>query len=186
MSLQLLRFPVGPFGSRIHFYDGFDVDRAHSRLAHHAIDISTASGNPVVAATGGLVVQQWIAKKTRQPVIGCGWSPAGGNIVLILDGRGYVHYYAHMNGPPLVSPGAPVIPGTPLGYVGNTGSIAQGSHPHLHYQVWVVGPGRAEESGTGVFRRIFGRSENPYRQLVTLARGMGARVGENGGVFIPG
>jgi hypothetical protein len=27
---------------------------------------------------------------------------------------------------------------------------------------------------------------NPYTELVRLARGMGARVGQNGGVFISG
>lgn len=186
MSLQLLQFPVVPSGSRISFHDGFLALRPHSGLDHEAIDISTERGTPVVSATAGLVVWKWIAKKTRQPVTGCGWSDAAGNIVLILDGLGYVHYYAHMNNTPLVSPGDTVSPRTPLGFVGNSGSIAHGSHPHLHYQVWMVGGGRAEESSAGLFHRIFGRSVNPYTELVRLARGMHARVEHNGGVFISG
>lgn len=188
MSLQLLQFPVVPSGSRISFHNSFGVVRRHSGLAHGAIDIGADRGTPVVSATGGLVVRQWIAKRTRQPVIGCGWSAPAGNIVLILDGRGFVHYYAHMNSTPLVSPGDTVNPRTPLGFVGNTGSIAQGSHPHLHFQVWRVGSGRAEESSAGLFHRIFGPSVNPFTELRDLARPMGAwigGVGENEGVIIP-
>jgi len=191
MPLILGRFPLIPGGARIHFYDSFGVPRtsfneAHvlTEHAHEAIDVQADRGTPVLSTINGTVVRRWVSKKNRRTLTGCGWSDAGGNIVAILDDRGYVHYFAHLNMTPLVQEGDKVSSGRLIGYVGNTGSIAQGSHTHLHYQVWVVGSGRDAEVTSGLFVRPFGRSVNPYPELVRLARGMGAQVSRNGGVDI--
>ena len=184
MPLRLETFPLIPIGDRIHFFDSFSRDRIRSGLPHQAIDIGTVRGTMVVSSVTGRVIYQWVAKKDRRIVTGCGWSDAGGNIVLILDNEGYVHYFAHMNMAPLVRAGERVVSGKLLGQVGNTGRLAEGSHTHLHYQVWMVGSGRETESESGVFTRPFGRSVNPYDELVRNARALRARVAGNGGVFI--
>ena len=182
MSVQLSRFPVVPGGARVSFSDSFAAMRRHSGLSHDAIDIAASAGTVVVSAADGLVVRQWVTKKTRDAVTGCGYSEAGGNIVVVIDLRGFAHYYAHLNQTPRVAPGAPVAAGDPLGEVGNTGRIARGSVPHLHYQVWMVGDGRASERASGVFVRPFGRAVNPYSELARLAAALGAAVNRNGGV----
>ncbi|HJS51558.1 MAG TPA: M23 family metallopeptidase [Pyrinomonadaceae bacterium] len=184
MPPTLETFPLIPIGDRIHFYDSFESDRIRSGLPHHAIDIGTARGTMVISSITGRVLHQWVAKKDHRTITGCGWSEAGGNIVLILDNAGYVHYFAHMNTAPLVRAGETVAAGRVLGQVGNTGRLAAGSQTHLHYQVWMIGSGRDAESGSGVFTRSFGQSVNPYDELVRTARSLGAQVGGNGGVFI--
>lgn len=186
MTLRLNYFPVIPSGSRISFHDQFAAARLRSGLSHEAIDIGTSLGTPVASATNGIVIHEWVSKKRRQRLTGCGWTDAGGNIVIILDDHGYLHYYAHLNRAPLVTSGDHVTQGQRIGEVGNTGSIAQGSNPHLHYQVWALGGGRDEERESARFVRPFGRSVNPYSELVRLARGLNARVGRNGGVLISG
>jgi murein DD-endopeptidase MepM/ murein hydrolase activator NlpD len=173
MSLQLAQFPVVPGSGRVSFQDSFGALRRHSGLTHQAIDISAAAGTSVICATDGLVIEQWVTKKNSRTLLGCGWSDAGGNIVVVLDSNGFAHYYAHLQGPPLVSSGTRVTAGRPLGSVGNSGSIARGSLPHLHYQVWVVGANRQEEIATGRFTRHFGRAVNPYRELHRLAPSLG-------------
>lgn len=182
MPLRIETFPVVFAGTRIHFFDGFESDRRGR--AHQAIDISSSRGTPVVCSVEGTVIRSWTARRNRTTVTGCGWSDAGGNVIVVLDRSGYVHYFAHLNQTPLVRAGEQVQPGTALGQIGNTGSIAAGSHPHLHYQVWMVGSGRESETAAGVFTRPFGAAINPYSELVRTARAVGAAVGRTGGVFI--
>ncbi len=184
MPLRLEAFPVVYAGTRIHFYDGFNADRVRSRSAHYAIDIGTARGTPVVCSVEGRVIRQWVSQRERNINTGSGWSDAGGNIVIVEDTEGFAHYFAHLNTEPQVGPGDQVQPGSSIGFVGNSGTKAAGSHPHLHYQVWRIGSDRAEESASGIFTRPFGRAENPYSELVRTARAVGAAVGDNGGVFI--
>lgn len=184
MPLELEMFPLVPIGDRIHFYDGFDRPRGAERRAHHAIDIGTVRGTLVVCSVHGRVIHEWVSKKERRTVIGCGWSDAGGNIVLVLDNNGFVHYFAHMNLAPAVRSGERVRPGKLIGQVGNAGSIAAGSNPHLHYQVWRVGRDRDDESAALRFTRPFGPSVNPYSELARTARLLGGRVASNSGVWI--
>lgn len=178
--LRLHEFPLKVGGTRVSFHDGFGDMRQHSGLAHQATDIAALEGTPIVSATPGRVLRQWQSRR-RQQVIGCGWHARAGNIVLILDPNGYVHYYAHML-TVRVRSGDTIGAGRSLGAVSNTGSIAQGGPMHLHYQVWAIGPGRETETSTLTFERPFGRAVNPYPELVRLARGMGATVMRNGGV----
>lgn len=170
MPLRLDAFPVIRTAGRVSFHNGFDAPRGHSGLAHQAIDIGAPRGTPVVSTTEGIVVVEWTTKKTRSRRTGCGWTDAGGYVVLVADPRGYIHYYAHLNREPIVTGGDTVRAGQGIGEVGNTGSIAAGGPVHLHYQVWALGRGREAELASGTFTRPFGRAVNPYAQLRRLTR----------------
>lgn len=76
-----------------------------------------------------------------------------------------------------------MIAGELIGRVGRTGSIAQGGPVRLHYQVWAIGPGREADVSSGVFTHRLGRAARAHAELVRLARGLGARVGQNGSVL---
>ena len=183
MSLRLRCFPLIVVQRPVSFHDGFGSARRRSGLGHSAIDIGAPEGTTVVSTTGGTVVRSWERRRDRRRETGSGWSDAGGNIVVIDDGLGYAHYYAHMRDRPHVSPGDRVMPGQVLGFVSNQGSAARGGPIHLHYQVWAIGAGRREEAASGEYTRPFGVDVNPYEQLRDLAVGLGARAGRSGGVF---
>jgi len=87
---------------------------------HKGIDIFAARGTPVVAAQGGLVVYRGAIKQ-------------GGQVVLVLSPRGWLHYYAHLDSI-TARPAAWVAGGEAIGSVGSTGN-AQGKPPHLHYSI---------------------------------------------------
>lgn len=108
--------------------DNFGDPRSGGR-SHRGVDIVAPEGTPIRAATAGRV-----ARSTR----GGAPTPIEGHYVVIVDGDGWHHVYAHMRGEPLVSQGAQVTVGQPLGEVGTTGDS---TGPHLHYGV-SVGPGR--------------------------------------------
>lgn len=106
-------FPVrGP-----HRYgDGLGAGRGHQGQ-----DVLAACGTPLVTARGGRVVR-------------AGWSGGGGNTVAVeTAGDGVVHTYLHLLEPALVTEGAHVVTGQPLGLVGSTG---HSSACHLHFEVW--------------------------------------------------
>jgi murein DD-endopeptidase MepM/ murein hydrolase activator NlpD len=177
MPLTLHQFPLLVGNSRVSFINSFGDNRRRSGLGHDAIDIGAPLGTTIVSSTPGKVLRQWVSKKTRETVTGCGWSDRGGNIVLILDQtNNHVHYYAHMQSQPLVSPGADVAVGQPIGAVSNTGALADGGPIHLHYQVWAVRPGSAAEIQSLTFTRPLGAAVNPYPELRRLARSAGARM----------
>ncbi len=87
---------------------------------HKGIDIFAPKGRRVIATTYGLVLFR-------------GEIARGGKIVVALGPKWRLHYYAHLD---TVQAGAltPLLPGTPLGTVGDSGNAA-GKPPHLHYAV---------------------------------------------------
>ncbi|HSH53782.1 MAG TPA: M23 family metallopeptidase [Methylotenera sp.] len=86
---------------------------------HKGIDIFAKKGTPVRAAQGGLVVYRGDIK-------------LGGNVVLVMSKRGWLHYYAHLN---TVRTDKHLIrQGEIIGSVGNSGN-AKNKPPHLHYAV---------------------------------------------------
>lgn len=177
MPLRLSSFPLLiPRDQRVSFFNGFNSDRRGR--AHDAVDLSAPGGSLVLAAASGIVLRSWMSG--HGPVTGAGWSPRGGFVVLIVDDRGYAHYYAHLQTTPTVSPGQRFQAGGVIGQVGNTGSIAQGGPTHLHYQVWEIGSGRGQERATGIYTRRFGNAVNPHPELERLARGIGAQVSPSG------
>lgn len=88
---------------------------------HKGIDIFAERGTPVLAAKTGLVVYQGKLKQ-------------GGNVVVVLSPRGWLHYYAHLNHA-LAPTGSWAERRETIGYVGSTGN-AVGKPPHLHYAIF--------------------------------------------------
>jgi murein DD-endopeptidase MepM/ murein hydrolase activator NlpD len=97
--------------------------RAAGKMAtHQGIDIMAKRGSPIVSPVDGTVVS-------------IDYSSVGGRYVKIRDGKGNVHYFAHMNSQSKnISAGSKVRAGTVIGQVGNTGN-ARDTSPHLHYGV---------------------------------------------------
>jgi murein DD-endopeptidase MepM/ murein hydrolase activator NlpD len=91
---------------------------------HGGIDIMAGYGQPIVAASAGVV--------TAVSQDG-GW----GQYVQVDHGGGITTLYAHMiTGSPVVSAGQAVGAGEQLGSVGDTGYVTVA---HLHFEVWVNG-----------------------------------------------
>lgn len=120
----LLRNPVpngrfrSGFGMRRHPILGF------SRM-HTGVDWAAPRGTPIIAAGNGVVEK-------------AGWDSGGyGNQTLIRHANGYVSSYNHQSAiAKSVKPGAKVVQGQVIGWVGTTG-LSTG--PHLHYELIVNG-----------------------------------------------
>jgi len=100
------------FGWRIHPLLGY------SRL-HQGTDYGAPYGTPIRAATDGTVTF-------------AGWHGGHGKMVKLQHGGGLGSGYAHMSRI-AVEPGARVVQGQVIGYVGSTG-LSTG--PHLHFEVY--------------------------------------------------
>lgn len=149
---------------------------------HNAIDISGAFSCPIHAAVSGTVAHEFIVEGRPRPGVGPdpGARPGertGGNYLMLIDGAGRYHYYAHMQSPARhLNPGDRVLAGTQLGAIGASG-LRPSYVQHLHYQVSLRG-GRIQ-------------FVNPYNELRRLAeelRAQGERVSINAGgrvVFAP-
>ncbi len=124
------RYPVA--GTHNHGYDAYwwswTCGTANSNSdfyspGHLGNDIFAGRGTPIVAAQSGTISYSF-------------WDSTGGNVVYIVDGCGWWHYYAHLD---TVDPGLwigqYVMAGARLGTMGNTGS-ASGTEPHLHYSTF--------------------------------------------------
>jgi len=92
------------------------------RRLHSGTDFGAASGTPIVAASGGVVVT-------------AGWLGGYGNAVVVAHGGGIATLYGHQSRL-AVGPGAHVRRGQVIGYVGSTG---MSTGPHLHFEVRVNG-----------------------------------------------
>jgi peptidoglycan LD-endopeptidase LytH len=104
----------------------FGAPRDGGRRTHEGIDIFAPRGTLVTAAARGLVTS-------------VGENTLGGRVVWLRDQRGYTHYYAHLDSQ-LVSAGARVEVGDPIGRVGNSGN-ARTTSPHLHFGIYRRGEG---------------------------------------------
>lgn len=115
-----LQWPVNgvitsSYGYRTHPVLGY------SRL-HSGTDFGAASGTPIVAADGGVVVT-------------AGWLGGYGNTVVVSHGGGMATLYAHQSRL-AVGTGTRVSRGQVIGYVGSTG---MSTGPHLHFEVRING-----------------------------------------------
>ena len=64
-----------------------------------------------------------------------GWNTLGGRRLWLADRHGNLFYFAHLAGfSPLAKEGAQVRRGDVIGFVGTSGD-AQGTPPHLHFQI---------------------------------------------------
>lgn len=89
-------------------------------VTHKGVDIFAPKGQPVLAATAGMVLKT-------------GDGGNGGKYVVILGPKMVLHYYAHLDSY-AVGKGDRVKAGEQIAAVGNTGN-AQGKAPHLHYSM---------------------------------------------------
>lgn len=106
--------------------DSWNAPRSGGRR-HQGIDIFAPRHTPVRSTTAGVVVT-------------VGTQPLGGRIVRVLGPGGEWHYYAHLERFADIRQGKIVMPGTVLGYVGDSGN-ARGTPPHLHYGIYRPGGG---------------------------------------------
>jgi murein DD-endopeptidase MepM/ murein hydrolase activator NlpD len=102
---------------------GFSQARFHPFLqtwrAHKGVDFAAPSGTPVHAAGDGKVVL-------------AGRQGGYGNVVILQHGGAYSSVYAHLSRfADGMKPGAHVVQGDVIGYVGQTGWA---TGPHLHYE----------------------------------------------------
>jgi murein DD-endopeptidase MepM/ murein hydrolase activator NlpD len=118
---------IFPVAGAFDFSDGWNAFRAdpsdHGH-AHHATDIMSEGGTPVVAVESGTLDR-------------IGWNRLGGWRLWIKGDSGAWYYYAHMRAyAPGLLQDMHVVAGQYLGRVGNTGN-AQGGPTHLHFEVHI-------------------------------------------------
>lgn len=103
---------------------------------HKGIDIFARRGTDALAAVSGIVVYRGELK-------------LGGNVLMILDPKWRLHYYAHLDSAS-AGTGDWVNQGGVVGKVGNTGN-ARGRPPHLHYTIisLIPHPGRCSDGKEG-------------------------------------
>jgi murein DD-endopeptidase MepM/ murein hydrolase activator NlpD len=92
---------------------------------HEGQDIFARRGTPVRSATYGIVVR-------------VGTNRLGGNVVSVMGRGGRLYYYAHLDRyAEGLGAGDSVMPGSVIGYVGNTGN-ARTTPSHLHFGVYTA------------------------------------------------
>lgn len=117
--------PVMAAGRRDWNPASFWHDRWGASGVHKGIDIFAREGTPVVAAQSGLVLFT-------------GQVRLGGDVVLVVTPRGWLHYYAHLHD--IRTEAGDWLPAdAPVGSVGTSGDAA-GRPAHLHYSVLTLVP----------------------------------------------
>lgn len=99
------------------------VSNGFNRATHPAIDITAPAGSVVKAALDGTVIY-------------AGWSDEYGYTIQIQHSGDIITGYKH-NSRLLKNIGDKVTAGTPIAYMGNTGSLTTGDH--LHFEIWHEG-----------------------------------------------
>ena len=119
-----LATPVGfPAPGRISSSYGYrEHPKSGEEKFHSGLDVSVPLGTQVKATADGIVSF-------------AGWTPGGGNTVVVEHGHGFSTAYAH-NRKALVRIGQRVARGDAIALSGSTG-ISTG--PHIHYEVWKEG-----------------------------------------------
>ncbi len=107
-----------PTSGRVTSPYGYRICPFHGRELHSGIDIGAPSGQAVVAAQDGVVIE-------------ARYSSSYGNMVIISHGGGVTSLYAHQSAI-LVSNGQRVSKGQTIGRVGSTG---YSTGPHLHFEI---------------------------------------------------
>lgn len=117
---------------------------------HKGIDIFAKLGTPVHSASYGVVLFR-------------GEIAQGGQVVVVLGPKWRIHYYAHLQSIDAY-PGQPLLSGSVLGTVGDTGN-ARGKPAHLHYSILSLLPlpWRADGSTQG-WKKMFYLDPNQLLQ----------------------
>ena len=142
LAPELPRIPVAGATASDWNHSSFWAEPWGMSGVHKGIDIFGRMGTPVVAPTYGLVVFR-------------GTLPLGGNVVAILGPKLRLHYFAHLGAADAL-PGTPVVAGTRIGTVGDSGN-ARGKPSHLHYAILslIPYPWKADGSTQGWKKMFF-------------------------------
>jgi murein DD-endopeptidase MepM/ murein hydrolase activator NlpD len=125
--------------------DTFAQARGAGRV-HDAIDILAPRGTPVLAVDDGKVVKLFNSK------------PGGLTVYQFDPSEKFAYYYAHLDRyAPGLAEGQQLKRGELVGYVGSSGN-ANPAAPHLHFTIFVLGPGKHWWQGTAI---------DPYPLLTT-------------------
>lgn len=117
--------------------DTFNDARGGERR-HEALDIMASRGTPVVATSDGVIEKLFDSK------------PGGLTIYEFDPTRTYAYYYAHLDRYAAgLTEGNEVRRGEVIGYVGSTGNASPDT-PHLHFAIFVLGPGSHWWQGTAI------------------------------------
>lgn len=119
---------------------------------HRGVDIVGPMGTPVRATADGTVRSVTFDDPANAPR-GAPVSPTAGNQVIIDHGNGIFSRYMHLNGPPLVSPGDPVVQGQQIGEIGTSGNARGTDQPHLHFEIRRGSPTGEALDPTGIVQR---------------------------------
>jgi peptidoglycan LD-endopeptidase LytH len=112
---------------------------------HEATDILAPRGTPVLAVDDGVIKKLFLSK------------PGGITIYQFDPTEQYCYYYAHLDHyADGIHEGMKVQRGDVIGYVGSTGNASPDA-PHLHFAIFVLGPGKRWWEGTPI---------NPYPILM--------------------
>jgi len=115
------------------FVDGSETPWIKKIYYHYGLDIGGAEGmTEVVAATEGLVVVR--GKSAMSGYEKNAYTEVGYDGVIVLDERGWFHWYFHLHSiDPNLKLGGKIPMGQPVGLIGKEGSA--GCWSHLHYEI---------------------------------------------------
>lgn len=119
-SVPVVGATAGSFNPRSFWFEPWGPSKVHK-----GIDVFAPKGTPIVAPIDGIVLYS-------------GQFERGGEVLLVLGPKWRLHYLAHLERRD-VRTGRPVVAGTPLGTVGDSGN-ARGKPPHLHYSIVTLFP----------------------------------------------
>lgn len=117
--LETLHVTSG-FGPRTHPITG------KQRSPHPGVDFRAATGAPVFAVAGGVVVRSYFSRGDKARGIG-----SYGERIVVAHPGGYESSYAHLS-ERLAREGEQVVPGQLIGRAGSTGDS---TGPHLHFEL---------------------------------------------------
>ena len=150
------------------YVDGGESARRRKIYYHAGFDMGGAEGMvDVLAAADGLVIcrgKEVLPKFQGNPAVG-----TEDNAFLILDDRGWIHRYYHMQSiVPSATVGSRVRMGQKVGVLGKEGG--SGGWAHLHYDLKIVQP--SGRWGTeDAFAYVWEAYRNEYHpELIALAR----------------
>jgi murein DD-endopeptidase MepM/ murein hydrolase activator NlpD len=149
------------------FVDGGEKPSVKKIYYHNGLDFGGCEGkDEVVAATDGLVVSA--AKETLPGYDDTPVRPRG-DVVYILDDRGWYYRYSHLFSiEPTIKPGVAIRRGQKIGLLGKEG--ASGGWAHLHFDIYCRQPSGkwGTQEGYAFVWEAYVREHTP--KLIAVAR----------------
>jgi murein DD-endopeptidase MepM/ murein hydrolase activator NlpD len=177
-----LPLPGPTWSLEICFTNSFEFPSHDGRGLHHAIDILGDVGLIVASATNGTVARYYFYGRRYN---GVDTGHNAGNFVVIIDEDGFMHYYAHLGEPRVVSPGQRVAAGQQIGWLGRTG-LGQFGPTHVHYQTIEPRPDSTRDGTNGFSTHEAGKVVcNQFHELERLAHKGVWHLDDRGRIVIP-